>query len=378
MTRKLTLAITTLILIPLVPGLATADIDLDEEGKLKLSIDFRFRLEADWDSQRADGRERDDRDRARIRGRLGLTYRPTDILTLGMRVRTGSQDSQQSSHITIHDFDDNPRGDEDVLLDKWYVRFENDKAWGWAGRNSFPYWKPNEFFWDDDVTPAGVAVGYTPVSGDSTLSLIGGYFTLPDGGVDFGPEMAAAQLVCSASAGATDFTVAGGFFGLDGSSGIELLRNGNGSRDYSIWVANLQARLEAGGRPLKLGLDLMHNAESYNANDPDPFTVANRNETDGWDVYVSWGSTGKKGDWLTAVYYAHIETLAVNASFAQDDWIRWGSATQTDSSDLEGFELRAAYALTAKMNLVARLYLVEAITSRQDGNRFRIDYNVKF
>ena len=101
-------------------------------------------------------------------------------------------------------------------------------------------------------------------------------------------------------------------------------------------------------------------------------------ETDGYDAYLSWGGTGNKGDWRLGIWWAHIETLAVVASYAQDDWVRWGSATQTDSSDFEGFELRAAYGLGNGQNIVARLYLVEAITSGQDGSRFRIDYNFKF
>jgi hypothetical protein len=68
----------------------------------------------------------------------------------------------------------------------------------------------------------------------------------------------------------------------------------------------------------------------------------------------------------------------VNASFAQDDWIRFGSATQTDSSDFSGHELRASYAISKTLNVVSRLYLVDAITTIQDGNRFRVDLNWKF
>lgn len=78
------------------------------------------------------------------------------------------------------------------------------------------------------------------------------------------------------------------------------------------------------------------------------------------------------------MYYAHIEALAVNASFAQDDWVRWGSSAETDSSDLEGFELRYARGLGNGQNLVAQLYLVEALTSSQDRKRLRVDYNLKF
>ena len=107
-------------------------------------------------------------------------------------------------------------------------------------------------------------------------------------------------------------------------------------------------------------------------------TASNEDETDGWDVYVKYGSTKNKGDWLLGYWYADIEQLAVNSSFAQDDWVRWGSATQTRASDFRGHELRAAYGLGGGMNLVARLYLVEAITTVEDGNRFRLDFNYKF
>ena len=45
---------------------------------------------------------------------------------------------------------------------------------------------------------------------------------------------------------------------------------------------------------------------------------------------------------------------------------------------MEGSELRFAYALEKNMNLVARLYLVEAITTGEDGSRFRLDLNYTF
>ncbi|MCP4654253.1 MAG: hypothetical protein GY856_02420 [bacterium] len=359
-------------------GPARADVALDAGGGLKLYGDFRFRLESDWDSHRADGSERDDRDRVRIRGRLGLKIEPHERFALELRLRTGSKASQQSPHITIRDFAGNPTSDHEVLLDKWFLKLRGERAWAWLGRNSFPFWKQNELFWDDDVTPAGVAVGYRLRPGEAELSLHGGYFALPDGGVDFHGELGAAQLVYSTQRDRAGFTAAGGLFLFRGEEGAVHLRNGNGARDYTIWVGSFQSRLEAGGRPLVLGLDLMHNSEDYDADDPDAFTAANRDQTNGVVASLQWGRTKEKGEWLLAYYYARIETLAVHASYAQDDWVRWGSATQTDAGDLQGHELRFAYALAKNMNLVARLYLVEAITSVQDGNRFRLDFNYRF
>lgn len=85
-----------------------------------------------------------------------------------------------------------------------------------------------------------------------------------------------------------------------------------------------------------------------------------------------------KGYWLIAYYYAHIETFAVNSSCAQDDWVRWGSAVESRGSNLKGHEFRVAHRLRQGINLVARLYIADAITKIEDGKRFRLDLNLKF
>ena len=373
----LTLTIVYLAVIA-IPEPVYPEMILGEDGKLKLYGDLRFRLETDWDSQKSDGTERDDRTRARVRARLGLEYDPLSFLSFGARVVTGAKDSQQSPHITIKDFNNNDTGDKDAVLDKWYVKASGKVPWIWLGRNSFPFWKQNELFWDDDVTPAGVAGGFNGRWSDSQYKINAGYFALPDGAWDYNGNLAAGQFVYSKGLGKMDFHTAVGIFAFDGEPGAEHIRNGNGSRDYTIWVGSLQAKRQVAEKPLTLGLDLMHNIENYSSTDSDAFTAANRNEKDGYVLSAILGDTKKKGDWLLGYYYAYIETLSVNASYAQDDWVRWGSATQTDSSDLKGHEIRAGYAFTPNFNVVARLYLVEAITSQQDGNRLRVDFNYKF
>lgn len=45
---------------------------------------------------------------------------------------------------------------------------------------------------------------------------------------------------------------------------------------------------------------------------------------------------------------------------------------------MKGHELRLAYALEKNINIVARLYIAEAITNDEDGNRLRVDFNNKF
>jgi len=135
---------------------------------------------------------------------------------------------------------------------------------------------------------------------------------------------------------------------------------------------------------MTFGLDYLNNSESYSASDPDPFTAFNRDETDGFVASVSYGKTNP-GHWLAAYYYADVETFAMNSSYSQDDWMRWGSANETRSSNFSGHEFRFVYGLMDKMNLVARLYIVEAnalrsvsATAKEDGNRLRVDVNYRF
>lgn len=357
---------------------ARAALPQDELPKLQWQADFRLRFESDWDSRRANGTERLDRDRLRIRARFGLTYAPIEKISFGVRVRSGSRDSQQSPHITVYDFEGFPRGDTHVLLDRWYARVTEGRFSVWGGRNSYPFWKQNEIFWDDDVTLAGLGASYGAPWKGWNVTLTGGYFALPDGGVGFNGRMAAGQVVLSTTAGAVAFTGAGGVFFLDGRPGAEHLRRGNGDRDYTLWVGNLQARWQAWGQPITLGLDLTHNSQDYSPDDPDPVTAANHDQRTGFVSSVTVGETSRTYAWLAGYYYAHIETLAVNASYAQDDWVRWGSRNQTDSSNLKGHEIRLAFVPFGGANLVARLYLVEAITSVQDGKRFRLDFNYSF
>ena len=89
--------------------------------------------------------------------------------------------------------------------------------------------------------------------------------------------------------------------------------------------------------------------------------------------------------WQVAYYYADIETFAVNSSYSQDDWMRWGSADETRSSNFKGHELRFVYALSNQLNLVFRNYIVDVnvrrsatSAAREDGNRFRFDINYSF
>lgn len=360
---------------------APAAADLLTSGGFTAYGDFRLRAEADWDSRNAAGMPREDRTRMRVRLRLGMRYDAGEHWRLQVRLRSGQEASQQSPHLTILDFDDNDTGDASFDLDQWYLQGRAGNFSAWAGRNGLPFWKQNEMLFDDDATMAGAAFSWSGDAGGGALTVSGGYFAPPVGMRAFSGNLRAAQVAYQPEFASARWTFALGGYDFeadpDDPAAADLLQ-GNGSRDYRIVAASVQARWTMADRPLTVGADLLRNREDYRADDPDPVTAANFDQTDGWVAQVSYGSLDDRGRWLFGYSYAEIETLAVNSSYAQDDWVRWGSATQTRGSDLEGHELRLGWAFDPRLHVLARLYLAEAITSVEDGNRFRVDVNWKF
>lgn len=347
-------------------------------GKWTTYGDLRLRYEYDWDSRQSDGTPRDDRQRLRARARLGVSYEPDDNWKFDVRARTGAEDSQQSPHLTFADLTDGEADDFYGGLDRYYVRAKHEQSTWWAGRFDFPFWKQNEMFWDDDVTPTGIAMSLACDWQCGTATSTVGAFVLPDGLWGLNGHLLAGQFKYERTQQETTWTAALGLFGFFGDGEGEYLLRGNGARDYLIAAANVQAKWKWGTLPAMLGFDFYRNLEDYSATGSDTFAATHRDERTGWAVSFQIGDVKKRGEWSLAYVYADIETLAVNASYAQDDWVRWGSGGQTDSSDFHGHEVRFTYGLCENLILQARLFLVEANTSVQDGNRFRIDLNYKF
>jgi Putative porin len=359
-------------------GRAATGLDwIDHNTNLTFYGDLRLRYEVDWDSQTAGGLPRDDRNRGRIRARAGFNYRFGELWSTGARVRTGSGRSQQSPHLTFVT-DDGARDGLDFVADRYFVQFQKDGFSAWGGRNTIPFWQQNELFWDEDVTPTGLAGILDREFGPGALRAAAGAFYVPDGGWDLNGQMVAGQVKYALPVERSQVNVAGGIHYLHGQDGATNLRNRNGARDYLIGVGSVQWQFPLGKLPLSLGSDVFYNFLDYDAADVLPFPASDTDQRLGYVFSAYLGQLKHKHDWLIGYSYTHIETFSVNGSYAQDDWIRFGSGAQTDSSDFKGHEIRLGYAISSRMNLLARLYLVDAITTVQDGKRFRLDFNWKF
>ncbi len=372
-------SLVVLMLLGLATSSAFAEIPLGEGGKIKVYGDVRFRAESDWDSMQSNGTKREDRDRLRIRFRAGLNYAHDEHYTLGGRLRSGAALDQQSPHQTLGDEFES----KGVNIDKVFLQGAWGPGWAWAGKNGLPFWTQNELFWDEDVNPEGLAAGLSfPLPGTPLrLKPAAGYFVMEGSGSSNRfkdrSNLTAAQLAVDGKFSPVDVTAAAGLYAFkDNPNTIDAAL---ADINYNIWVLGARGTFKGLPKPLSLGFDYMRNARNYHS------SLYNGDQKTGYVLGLIFGGLKEKKDWLLGYYYAHIEKFAVVARLAQDDWIRWGSATDTRSSNFRGHEFRAAYALGPSWNVVSRLYLADAIkpetataAAREDGKRFRVDLNMAF
>lgn len=367
---------------------ALAPAEQAAEPRVSFFGDGRLRLEQDWDSLRGDGTLRDDRLRFRFRLRGGVQARLGGNWSALVQARSGSDLSQQSPHVTLYDFDGGDTGPYDFNLDRWLVRYRSGGLDAWAGRNELSFWHQDDMFVFDNVTYAGLGASYRLRVGRAHLTWNLNYVALPVGMRRFSGTGVVTQLVYERESAGSGLTAAAGLYMTradpdDPDAGLLLTENG--TRDYAVLNLQLQYRARAVGKPVRLGVNYSHNAQSYAEAAPGSFSEFHREHVDAYVIEAAWGEMARGGDLLIGYYYAHVEALAVHSSYTQDDWVRWGSGGQARATNFRGSELRAVYTLRPGMNLFARLFLLDAIhplvsgdTATETGNRFRLDWNVSF
>ncbi len=360
-------------------GPAQAEVVLIDDGvfgEVTGYGDLRLRWESDWGSQMADGTARTDRDRLRYRARLGLTMAPIEGVLLNVRARTGDASSQQSPHSTLWQ-DRGDKGDRgEFTVDRLFLRFDLGKnATATVGRDpGLPIWKPNELMFDNDVYVDGLAFNWSGNAFGAKITGNAGLGWLPNGTQSYSlgrrSHYAVTQVVYERPWGEGTLTAATGLLGINDNGSAPNLTNDD--QDYLISFSNAQYTWDAVPQlavPLTVGCDFMWNF------DDGPDADGKGDETLGAVGYAKLGKLDDAWDWQVGYWFAHIELWAVPRFFAQDDAFRFGSATQTRSSDYDAHEFRVGLALSDRLNMVGRFFLVDAISTVEDGKRFRFDIN---
>lgn len=369
-----------------------SNVQQTDESPFHLFGDIRLRAEQDWDSRTFDGSFREDRFRLRMRMRIGFNYDWSEQISFGARIRSGVNESLQSPHNNFghREFTGFP-----ISIDKVFLTGKHEKFWWWAGKNDFPFWKQNELFWDDDVTPEGVAVGGTFKANGVDIRPKLAYFITSTGSGDFDARdptngmidghMIGSQMELGFSINEHRFTLASSYFSLKDINNVpttDFFYNGERFKlDYQFVVSGLKVELKT-GFPITVGLDHFVNLEDYQDFADELIDPVYKDQKTGYVFSIRAGELSEEGDWLFGYYYARKEELSVVSFYTEDDWIRLGNINRNRNTNYRGHEFRVAYALDSRFNIVARAYFVDGLVTpdltTESGNRFRIDFNMRF
>ncbi len=347
---------------------------------IKWELDFRFRIEQDWAGIQSDGTAYRDRTRLRLRQRTGFSAQVTPWASFGARVRTGNIYDQQGPHLTLG----SNTGEFSLFqigFEKAYFKAEKDGNYMWFGKNTFPFYKQHEIFWNNNVYPDGVAGAWNFSAGsESNLKTTLGHFVIRSngGGFDTDAYFNAGEILYESPR----VVLASAIYNFR-----NLPNTPDGSETYTLdWlISHVQGKFTlVPERSISLGFDFFQNFNGLKQ-----YSLMPREFTDqktGWAIHGTVGSIAEKGDWRLQIFYANLQKYSIVEYFAQNDWARFDysnfGVSGSRLSNFSGVEINIAYAFAERFNLVWRTYYVEELVAlgieNERGWRSRIDLNIAF
>ena len=360
----------------------------DWAGKVALTGDVRYRYEMISDETLSGGVPAADRYRDRIRARLAATVKATDNITVGIGMTTTEGSDPRSGNQSLNNVFTKKGFDLDLAYFDWKFA-----TWGnlIGGKMKQPFVKPGQsMFWDNDITPEGLAVGFqtgmffgtaynywlNEISGgentrtaDTMLHGLQIGTRLPIGSNSL--MLAAHYYDLSAAVGRSPFYNGGS--NANNANGNTILDLDPGTATnavlvYDYEVINLSAEFNMllGQTPLQFWADAAQNQDPSD-------------EDTAWAAGVLFGKASNYRTWEVGAGYQKVEKDALFAQLIDSDFAG-------GFSDNEGWVLRAAYAPVRNWTINTTYFLNNrnaevANSSGQvevDYDRLQVDFNVKF
>ena len=361
----------------------------DWASRVSVKGDMRYRYELvdDKTLNAAGVQNTAERYRDRIRARLSVEAKATDNILVGIGLTTAENGDPRSGNQTLSGtFTKKP-----VELDLAYFDWKF-ASWGdlIGGKMKQPFFKPAQstYFWDNDITPEGLAFSFNSGIWFGTaynywVSEVSG----AENTVTADSSIAGAQLGVKLPIGESTLTLAAHYYDLMAGQGrrnvlynCSATSNGcaNGNTtigppgagvlafDYNVGEVAFDFTTNFGSLPFTLWGQYAENQ------DPDDLNTA-------WFAGVRLGNASNYRTWELGAAYGVIEKDAVFAQLIDSDFA--GGV-----SDSEGWVFRAAYAPVKNWSLNATYFLNKlnrdvpnAVGATDvDYDRLQLDFNVKF
>jgi cell division protein FtsB len=361
----------------------------DWASKVAVKGDMRYRYEgiSDESLNTSGVQNTADRYRDRIRARLSVEAKATDSILVGIGLTTTENNDPRSGNQTLSGTFTKKAVELDLAYFDWKFASWGDLI---GGKMKQPFFKPAQstYFWDNDITPEGLAISFNSGIWFGTaynywISEVSG----PENTVTADSSIAGAQVGVKLPIGASTLTLAAHYYDLSAGQGRRNIffncsatsngcANGNTTIgaagagvlafDYEIGELAAEFTTNLGTLPLTLWGQYAENQ------DPDDLNTA-------WFAGFRFGTASNARTWELGAAYGIIEKDAVFAQLIDSDFA--GGV-----SDSEGWVLRAGYVpvrnwtlnATYFMNKLNRDRANSAAQTDVDYDRLQLDFNVKF
>lgn len=340
----------------------------DWPSRVTLKGDVRYRH-----SQTDDERASATREQEILRARLSLEGKVNDRMVAGIGITTSSAPG-------------NPRGGN-VTLDETFSRkslYLDLAYFDWTiagdthligGKMKMPFERPGQsLFWDNDITPEGLAVTY---GAGSMFGSAWSYWIAEDvidgagDGTSTDSKMHGLQLGNRFDLAGNTLLVAASYYDLaaaegrrpfynDKANGNSLDSTGGLAYDYQVVGLMAEYNTTLGGVPLQVWGDFARNLDAE-------YDTA-------FAMGTMLGKASAAGTWETGLAYQLLEKDALFAQFIDADF---GGGV----SDAEGWVLRSGFAPSKNFVLNATYFKNvnnRNVGSEYDFDRFMIDFNTRF
>jgi outer membrane murein-binding lipoprotein Lpp len=373
----------------------------DWVGRFQWKGDLRYRNE-NIDQEFASS----ERNRDRIRLRAGFFARVNETLRVEVMAATTENDDARSSNQTLTNFNSRKTLDLDVAYAEWQPA-ESWKAT--FGKMRYPWVTTPSGFYDKDINPEGLAVGWQ--QGSTGLFANAWYVQLGERSAAADSNMAGAQLGWRGDVGeGMRLTVAGGYFDHNAVQGYDAWQGGNVAgnpfsafgnsttstcrpgvpaigttptqtciaNDFNIIGVSSELAMSAGGRPLSFFVDYGQNTEA----DFSSATIPSELDT-AYAAGVQYGRVSGAHTWELGYMYQQTEKDAlfgqwIDSDFAAGNTDGNGHAFRIGYGFSRNFRLNGTYFLNkTNIDVPTNISGIGPVTERE-YDRVQLDINMSF
>jgi hypothetical protein len=320
-----------------------------------------------------------ERNRDRIRLRAGFFARVNETLRVEVQAATTENFDARSSNQTLT----NVNSRKPFELDLAYAEWTPNANWkATFGKMRLPWYNTPSFFFDKDVNPEGLALGWQ--QGTNGFFANAYYIDLAERSARADSNMAGAQLGWRNDvASGVRLTLAAGYFAHNAVEGYNTVQDttlpgnafGNSvsavcrpgitaciANDFDIFELAGDVSMTAGGRPLTFFFDYGNNGQA----DFSSATIPSGLDT-AWALGFQWGRVTGARTWEVGYIHQVTEKDALFGQWIDSDF----AAGLTDGS---GGAFRFGYGFARNFRINATYFLNDLNNDVASANGFDVEY----